>query len=187
MGKSTELQLRGGSTGTYIGEVKAFAFSHLPEGWLKCDGSILLISDYQKLFDVIGTTHGGDGVTTFALPDLRGKFLLGASSRYAPGASGGAESTTLTAGQMPEHVHQFKVRATAGATDLPDSDKVLAKAIDGGGLPCSMFVTNPADTVLHSSTLTTAGSQSPVSVPTMPPYATLLYCIAHMGIYAPPV
>ena len=105
-----------------IGEIKAYAGSTAPDGWLICDGSEISRATYAELFDVIGTTYGsGNGTTTFNIPDLAGKMPLGQSSGHALGSSAGAETVTLTTSEMPSHTHvqnQHRHRAfkyTAGA------------------------------------------------------------------------
>lgn len=89
-----------------IGEIKAYAGSTAPDGWLICDGSAISRTTYAELFDVIGTTYGsGNGTTTFNIPDLAGKMPLGKSSGHALGSSAGAETVTLTTSEMPSHTH----------------------------------------------------------------------------------
>src|SRR5512138_3168989 len=94
----------------YVGEVKMFAGNFAPAGWMFCEGQLLPISEYETLFILIGTTYGGDGQSTFALPDLRGRLPLhnGTDSggmTYVIGEAGGVESVTLTTNQIPAHNH----------------------------------------------------------------------------------
>lgn len=103
----------------YLGEIRMFAFGRTPNGWQQCDGSLLPISTYDALFALIGTTYGGDGQTTFAVPDLRGRAPIhqGAGpglGNYAIGQTAGSETVTLTVPQLPAHAHA--VAATGAAT-----------------------------------------------------------------------
>ncbi|MGH1385137.1 phage tail protein [Kordia sp.] len=88
-----------------IGEIKTISFSTVPNGWAKCDGQLLNILDYGTLFGLIGTTYGGDGVTTFALPNLQGKTVIHNDVNYALGQTGGTSENTLTVNQLPTHSH----------------------------------------------------------------------------------
>lgn len=116
----------------YIGEIRMFAFGTrgAPQGWQACDGSLLAISEYDALFALIGTTYGGDGQTTFAVPDLRGRLPMHQGqgpglSNYVIGQKSGTETVTLLSPQMPSHSHTLVVTssdataATPGATVLP--------------------------------------------------------------------
>ena len=94
----------------YVGEIRQVGFNFAPPGWLACDGSLVAISDYDMLYALIGTTYGGDGQQTFALPDLRGRSALGVGTglglpTYALGQSSGTETVTLTTQQLPLHTH----------------------------------------------------------------------------------
>ena len=103
-----------GGVGT-IGEIAAFAGNFEPGGWMFADGRLLAISEYETLFNVIGTTYGGDGQTTFALPDLRGRTIIGAGNGIALGQAGGSPETTLTEAQMPTHDHSIPGDTTDAA------------------------------------------------------------------------
>jgi len=89
----------------YVGEIRMFGGNFAPAGWFFCDGSLLPISEYETLFNLIGTTFGGDGQETFAVPDLRGRFPLHMGSGFTLGQSAGAEQITLSLNQMPQHNH----------------------------------------------------------------------------------
>ena len=99
----------------YLGEIRIFGFGQTPPAYLPCEGQLLDIGDYIRLFNVIGTTFGGDGITTFALPDMRGRIVLGTGSDaqgndYPLGTSSGQESVVLNAEQMPQHTHAGRYR-----------------------------------------------------------------------------
>src|ERR1051326_1475358 len=102
----------------YIGEIRLFAGNFAPVGWLFCDGSTLPISQYDVLFNLIGTTYGGDGQNTFDLPDLRGRVPLhqgsNQASTYVLGEEGGVESVTLTTQQIPQHTHALQATTASG-------------------------------------------------------------------------
>lgn len=115
----------------YVGEIKLFAGNFAPRGWHLCDGSLLQINTYQALFSLIGAVYGGDGVTTFALPDLRGRVPVGQGqgmglSNYSLGAKGGSETVTLTQAHLPVHSHTWQVSTGDGTTNAP-GDAMLAK------------------------------------------------------------
>src|SRR5438309_4954850 len=115
----------------YVGEIRMFAGNFAPAGWMFCEGQLLPISEYETLFQLIGTTYGGDGQSTFALPDLRGRVPIhqgsNGTSTYNLAENGGVETVTLTTNQIPGHTHPAiatAVAATAntGATSLFLSD-----------------------------------------------------------------
>src|ERR1700746_1527204 len=104
----------------YVGEIRMFAGNYAPAGWMFCEGQLLPISEYETLFQLIGTTYGGDGQTTFALPDLRGRIPIHPdSSNFQLGHSGGTETVTLTVAQMPAHGHTALAPASGSATSSP--------------------------------------------------------------------
>src|SRR5690348_7281143 len=105
----------------FIGEIRIFAGNFAPQGWFLCDGSILPISQYTPLFSLLGTTYGGNGQTTFGLPDLRGRVVVSfgqgpGRSAYVQGQTGGQENVTLVANQMPAHTHQATVTVKVNAS-----------------------------------------------------------------------
>src|SRR5438093_4597758 len=101
----------------YYGEIRIFPGNFAPAGWAVCDGSLLSISDYDVLFNLIGTTYGGDGQTTFALPDLRSRAPVHQGSGFVIGQAGGVETVTLTVNQIPVHSHV--PQAANGASGNP--------------------------------------------------------------------
>lgn len=116
----------------FIGEVKAFAGDYAPVGWLRCDGQPLLIASYPNLYSIIGTTYGGDGITTFAVPDLRGRVPIGIGpgpglTSRALGQNGGAESVALADTQMPVHTHTLRA-ALANGTSPRAAGNVMARS-----------------------------------------------------------
>src|ERR1017187_6822531 len=101
----------------FVGEIRIFAGNFSPNGWLFCDGSLLPISEYETLFNLIGTTYGGDGQSTFALPDLRSRAPIHQGNGFVIGQNGGVEAVTLTVNQIPIHTHV--PQAAIGATGNP--------------------------------------------------------------------
>jgi len=120
----------------YVGEIRMFAGNFAPSGWFFCDGSILSISEYEVLFTLLGTTYGGNGTTTFALPDLRGRIPVGVGqgqglSNYNLGQIAGSETVTLTAANLPSHGHSLNASTYLGylsPTAAGASAKTLAPA-----------------------------------------------------------
>lgn len=96
----------------YVGEIRMFSGNYAPQGWAFCNGQTLQISEYEVLYVLIGTTYGGDGRSTFALPDLRGRVPIHNSSQYPLASKGGAEIVTLTQGNLPPHTHHVYANNT---------------------------------------------------------------------------
>src|SRR5438552_9599003 len=105
----------------YVGEVRMFAGNFAPAGWMFCEGQLLPISEYETLFNLIGTTYGGDGVSTFALPDLRGRVPLHQGNGFVLAETGGVESVTLTVPQLPAHSHPLLSSQTDATTSDPNN------------------------------------------------------------------
>jgi microcystin-dependent protein len=103
----------------YVGEIRMFAGNFAPAGWMFCEGQLLPISEYETLFNLIGTTYGGDGQSTFALPDLRGRVPLHFGNGFTLAETGGVETVTLTVSQIPAHSHPFLGTANTAASNSP--------------------------------------------------------------------
>jgi microcystin-dependent protein len=116
----------------YVGEIRMFAGNFAPAGWMFCEGQLLPISENETLFNLIGTTYGGDGQSTFALPDLRGRIPLHVGNGFVQAQTGGVESVTLTTNQIPAHSHAFLAAATTGTAISP-----------AGALPATSFNVTP--------------------------------------------
>src|ERR1700712_3660320 len=114
----------------YIGEIRMFGGNFAPNGWLFCDGSLLSIADYDTLFNLIGTTYGGDGQNTFALPNLQSRMPMHAGSGHVLGETGGTETVMLTQQQLPSHSHTQRASSGPAATPSPTSS-VPASWSDG--------------------------------------------------------
>src|SRR5437868_1696979 len=111
----------------YVGEIRMFAGNFAPAGWMFCEGQLLPISENETLFNLIGTTYGGDGQSTFALPDLRGRIPLHQGNGFTLAETGGAEEITLTTQQIPAHTHPMLSSQTAATTADP-TDSFLSIA-----------------------------------------------------------
>src|ERR1700759_4845730 len=111
----------------YVGEIRIFAGNFAPAGWMFCEGQLLPISENETLFQLIGTTYGGDGESTFALPDLRGRLPIHQGNGFALAETGGAEEITLTVNQIPAHTHPF-VGNTGNGSQAAPSNNVLASS-----------------------------------------------------------
>jgi microcystin-dependent protein len=103
----------------YVGEIRMFAGNFAPAGWMFCEGQLLPISEYEVLFNLIGTTYGGDGQSTFALPDLRGRLPIHMGSGFVLSQNGGVETVTLTTNQMAAHPHTVTATTNSNAASLP--------------------------------------------------------------------
>src|SRR3954468_11148073 len=103
----------------YVGEIRVFAGNFAPAGWMFCEGQLLPISENETLFQLIGTTYGGDGQSTFGLPDLRGRLPIHQGNGTVLAETGGAEEITLTVSQIPSHTHPMLANNTQGSTPTP--------------------------------------------------------------------
>lgn len=167
----------------FLGEIRMFGFGFAPKGWASCNGQLLPISQNQALFSLLGTTYGGDGRTTFALPDLRGRVPINQGqgpglSAYAIGQQAGSESETLAVNQLPAHNHP--VNAAGGPTSNKPAGNVLAGA---GGPRANTYAAAPDGTVLHAGAVGQAGGGQPHN--NVQPTVAVSFCIALTGIYPP--
>src|SRR6266481_3305707 len=110
----------------YVGEIRMFAGNFAPAGWMFCEGQLLPISQYETLFNLIGTTYGGDGQSTFALPDLRGRLPLHFGNGFTLAETGGTETVTLTVPQIPAHSHAMLASTGPGTTNAPGGNVTAA-------------------------------------------------------------
>ncbi len=163
----------------YVGEIRMFGGNFAPLGWMFCDGSILSISQNDVLFALIGTTYGGDGQQTFALPDLRGRAPVhqgtgpGGSTRTI-GELGGTETVTLTATQMPQHTHTLK--ASSGlSTGAAGANGVLAAT------SVNIYGSGPPTTPMAAQAISAQGGAQPHE--NMAPYLAVSYIISLFGIF----
>lgn len=165
----------------FIGQVVAVGFNFAPNGWALCDGSLLPIAENSPLFSLIGTTYGGDGITNFALPDLRGRVGLSQGQgpglgNYLLGQKGGAENVTLTAAQHASHRHLLMAANAVDSAD-PANNRVLGQPATG----TTLYAPSGTATTLSSSTVAPDGGSQPHN--NKQPYMTINYIICLEGIY----
>lgn len=165
----------------FVGEVRMFAGNFAPRGWAFCDGQLLAVSQNDALFSLLGTIYGGDGRTTFGLPDMRGRLAIHAGSGpgLSPrrlGAKAGSENETLTVNQLPSHNHSVNASDTAGSSTTPSGG--FARDTSGSNI----YVQNmTAPTNLSNSGISsTGGSRSHTN---LMPFLCVNYIIALFGIY----
>lgn len=177
----------------YLGEIMMFGGNFAIRGWAFCNGQLLAISQNDALFTLLGTQYGGDGVTTFALPDFRGRFPL--SQGTGPGLTnrvlgelGGTESVTLTVPQMPAHIHQPVVNLVDGTVDAPSNAVMPAKPKQVVGGTSATMYTDPTKTpvagdliAMQANIITSAGGNQPHS--NIMPLLAVNFLIALEGIY----
>lgn len=171
-------------TTPYVGEIRLFAFSRIPNGWFACDGSMQPISQYDVLYTLLGTTFGGDGVNTFGLPDLRGQVPLhmgtgqGLTTRVL-GESGGVENVTLLTANMAAHTHAYAATSAQASASTPSSGVQLA-ALSGDQMYAT-DLTGARAFALEPSAVGQAGGNQPHenTMPTL----TASFCIAWAGIF----
>lgn len=160
----------------FLSEIRLMSFSFPPKGWALCNGQFLQINQNQALFALLGTTFGGNGQTTFALPDLRGRVPIHVGSGHTLGERGGEVAHTLTQQEMPMHAHIQNVTNSNGTTPAP-AGNVLAAANNMYHSPANLTTMNP------QTIGTVGGSQAHQN---MQPYLTLSFCIALQGIFPSP-
>ena len=174
----------------YLGEIRMVGFNYAPQGWAFCDGSTLPIAQYTALYSLLGTAYGGNGTTTFGLPDLRGRVPIDQGngpglSSYVMGQRAGSESVTLTIPQMPAHNHAFNADASLGLTANPSNANLAQVVIPTQDEPGSSFSTgtpaNPA--VLSNGSISVQGGGQPHS--NLQPFLVVNFIIALQGIYPP--
>ena len=159
----------------YVGEIRIFAGNFAPAGWMFCEGQLLPISEYETLFNLIGTTYGGDGQSTFALPDLRGRIPLHFGNGFTLAETGGVEEVTLTVSQIPAHSHPL-LASNAVATQQNVSTNALAEAT----LYNPYLNVAPAAAMAAQSVTSTGGSQPHTN---FQPYLCLDFIISLFGIF----
>jgi microcystin-dependent protein len=162
----------------FLGEIRAFAFGRIPRGWALCNGAILAIQTNQALFALLGIQYGGNGSTTFGLPDLRGRAPLGFSTIFPMGLPNGSESVTLTLNEIPQHTHQLQCNGTTTATTNVPSGAAMAPAANS--LP---VYGAPTTATLAADAVALTGAGLPHQ--NMQPSLVVNWCIATQGIYPP--
>lgn len=163
----------------YVGEIRMFGGNFAPAGWMFCSGQLLPISENETLFQLIGTTYGGDGQSTFALPDLQSRVPIHQGNGFILAEQGGVESVTLTLNQIPAHTHQL-VGSGAAANSRNPPNNVLATAA------ATIYTTNPGRglAVMSAQSIGNDGGSQPHD--NLQPYLTLNFIISLFGIFPSP-
>jgi microcystin-dependent protein len=162
----------------FVGQLKMFGGNFAPAGWAFCDGSLLPISENETLFQLIGTTYGGDGQQTFALPDLRGRVPLHAGNGVVLAETGGVETVTLTVAQMAAHTHPL-LASTNNATTSNAGGNVLAQTPS-----YTPYVAIPPSVAFAGQAITSEGGSQPHS--NMQPYLCVSFIISLFGVFPSP-
>lgn len=176
-------QPAGAGAEPFLGEIIMVGFTFCPRGWAECDGQLLSISQNSALFSLLGTTYGGDGRTTFALPDLRGRVPLhtgtgpGLSNR-PQGQKDGEEKNTLTVQQMPEHNHSAQASSFLGDDPSPEGNVWASRQ-----RLISLYNNQQPDVAMASEAIGNEGGSQPHN--NMQPYLVIRHCIALQGIFPP--
>ncbi len=162
----------------YVGEIRMFGGNFPPAGWMFCDGQLLPISEYETLFNLIGTTYGGDGQSSFGLPDLRGRIPIHQGNGFTLAETGGVEQVTLTGNQIPGHNHS-----------------VLASADSGNSSESGTYLAAGQERLVYTSTVSPTAAAAPQAVANagggqphdnMQPYLCVDYIISLFGIFPSP-
>lgn len=169
----------------YLGQISAFGFFFTPNGWYPCNGQVVPLNQNQALYALLGTVYGGDGVNTFAIPDLRGRTMIGQGqgnglSNYSIGQTGGVENVTLLANQMPVHTHTVASNIAPNLSD-PVNPAILGKSPKTGSGPNASSVniySNAGTNYIQGAPA--GGSQAHEN---RSPYLAINYCIAYNGIF----
>lgn len=173
----------------YIGEIRMFAGVFAPQDWALCDGGLLSIQTYPALFSLFGTTYGGDGVNTFAVPDLRGRLVCGTGtgsglSPYVPGQKVGATNVTLSADQTPIHTHAMNVGGSTVAATTTNPNGAIFATVSGAveyTTPPAPGQTGAVPKALNATAATSFGGSQPHT--NVMPYMPITYIVALVGLY----
>lgn len=162
----------------YVGEIRMFAGNFAPAGWMFCEGQLLPISENETLFQLIGTTYGGDGESTFALPDLRGRVPIHQGNGFILAETGGAEEITLTVNQIPAHSHPFLATLNPGGTTNPQPN-LTANSPNVG-----LYIEDVATTNMSPQAIGPVGGSQPHT--NFQPYLCINFIISLFGIFPSP-
>lgn len=159
----------------YVGELRIFAGNFAPAGWMFCEGQLLPISENETLFVLIGTTYGGDGQSTFALPDLRGRLPLHQGNSHTLAETGGAEEVTLSINQIPSHSHPMIGSSGNGSQSNPQNNVLASSTL------VKLYSGEAADTAMAPTSITSVGGNQPHT--NFQPYLCVNYIISLFGIF----
>lgn len=158
----------------YLGEIKIISWNYAPKGWAFCNGQLLPINQNQALFSILGTTYGGNGQTTFALPNLQGRTPIHIGQGFVQGQVGGEASHTITMSEMPAHTH-FPTASSAPGTSVLPTNNLLADTAD------QRFSDQSPDTVMNAGVVMNVGGSQPHD--NLSPYLVVNFVIALQGIF----
>lgn len=171
----------------FIGEIQIFPYNFVPKDWAPCEGQLLNIQDYPALYALLGTIYGGNGTTTFAVPDYRGKTPIGWGTApweaFAFGAKGGVESQQLT--EVPLHSHSFNAINKPGEENDPTNRYLGAGVAVSASDTEGIYSHNSANTTMNPGMIGAAGKQQPDAFSNIQPFQALNFCIALEGIFPP--
>jgi microcystin-dependent protein len=159
----------------YVGEIRIFAGNFAPNGWALCQGQILAITENETLFNLIGTTYGGDGQQTFGLPDLACRVPIHQGSGFVIGQKAGAESVTLTTQQIPGHTHALVAAAVNGDQISPSG------AVPANSFTVTPYINDVPNTAMNANALTSVGGSQPHE--NMQPFLCINFIISLFGIF----
>ena len=162
-------------SGPFIGEIRMFAGNFAPVGWAFCNGQIVPIDQNDALFNLIGTTYGGDGQTTFALPDLQSRVPIHVGPGFALGQSGGTESVTLTTSQIPAHSHVPQCFSTTGGQAKPDG------GVWASSSPATYYATAAPSVSLDPAAISPSGGSQPHD--NMVPFLVINFILSLFGVF----
>src|SRR5690242_6370709 len=158
----------------FIGEIRAVGFNFAPKNWAMCNGQLLAISQNQALFSILGTRYGGNGQTTFALPNLRGRTPIHMGAGHTLGEAAGSSSVTINIQQLPTHTHIMNATTSPTGAQNDPTNAFLGSVNSLYGPAASL-------TTLHPSSVTSIGGSQPHE--NRQPYLTISFCIALQGIF----
>jgi microcystin-dependent protein len=169
----------------FLSEIKIMSFNFPPKGWTFCNGQLLPINQNQALFSLLGTTYGGNGQTTFGLPDLRGRVPIHFGSGHVLGEAAGSTAVTLNTSQLAAHNHLIQADSAASTTNTPTNNTVLGRSAGvinpPGSFNVSMYNTANPGAALNPAAVTNVGGGQPHN--NMQPFLVLNFCIALQGIF----
>src|SRR5947209_13606717 len=161
----------------YVGEIRMFAGNFAPAGWMFCEGQLLPISENETLFNLIGTTYGGDGQSTFALPDLRGRIPMHFGNGFTLAETGGVETVTLMVAQMPAHSHPYVGTSNTALVNPPQN--ALLATLPGANI--TAYLTDPPVLPFNPSAVGPAGGSQPHD--NFQPYLCINFILSLFGIF----
>lgn len=164
----------------FIGEIRMWSFDWPPRNWARCDGALIAVNQNPSLYSLLGTTYGGDGQTTFKLPDLRGRVPIHRGYNYYQGLSSGVETVYLSEDNLPAHTHDFNASSDVANSSSNPGDNFLATSNKESGNP-NMYASEAELTQMKSDTVSFVGGGHPHN--NMQPYQVVNFCIALQGLF----